>query len=143
MYRMQETTDLFKAFISSSLAASCFSFSSSWRVAMPSFSVVRSNSVSSCLALVISSSTSSSALLARICREEIKDIIATTFFFAIKTVDYPGSLALLLADIDAVAGVVLLHLHGLHLLLDRLHGGAGVGEEREELQGVGARLRSS
>ena len=56
---------------------------------------------------------------------------------------YPGTLALLLADIDAVAGVVLLHLHGLHLLLDRLHGGAGVGEEREELQGVGARLRSS
>ena len=64
---MQETTDLFKAFISSSLAASCFSFSSSWRVAMPSFSVVRSSSVSSCLAFVISSSTSSSALDALSC----------------------------------------------------------------------------
>ena len=33
----------------------------------------------------------------------------------------PGSLALLLADVDPVAGVVLLHLHRLHLLLDRLH----------------------
>ena len=41
----------------------------------------------------------------------------------------PGSLALLLADVDPVAGVVLLHLHRLHLLLDRLHPAAGVGEE--------------
>ena len=35
----------------------------------------------------------------------------------------PGSLALLLADVNPVAGVVLLHLHRLHLLLDRLHPG--------------------
>ena len=34
---------------------------------------------------------------------------------------YPCGLALLLADVDPVAGVVLLHLHRLHLLLDRLH----------------------
>merc|ERR1719391_710376 len=32
-----------------------------------------------------------------------------------------GSLALLLADVHSVAGVVLLHLHSLHLLLDGLH----------------------
>ena len=31
-------------------------------------------------------------------------------------------LACLLADIGPVHGVVLLHLHGLHLLLDRVHG---------------------
>ena len=55
----------------------------------------------------------------------------------------PGSLALLLADIDPVAGVVLLHLHGLHLLLDGFHGEAVVGGGEEELQGVGGRLRSS
>ena len=67
---MQETTDLFKAFISSSLAASCFSFSSSWRVAMPSFSVVRSSSVSSWRDLVTNSSTSSSALDALSCEHQ-------------------------------------------------------------------------
>merc|ERR1719391_397937 len=33
-----------------------------------------------------------------------------------------GSLVLLLANIHSVAGVVLLHLHSLHLLLDGLHG---------------------
>merc|ERR1719266_1421654 len=33
----------------------------------------------------------------------------------------PGSLHLLLTDVSLVAGVVLLHLHGLHLLLDCLH----------------------
>merc|ERR1719319_2087152 len=40
----------------------------------------------------------------------------------------PGRLHLLLTDIRLVAGIVLLHLHGLHLLLDGLHleaGGAG------------------
>ena len=33
-----------------------------------------------------------------------------------------GRLALLLADVHPVAGVVLLHLHALHLLLDGFHG---------------------
>ena len=61
-----------------------------------------------------------------------------------KNGSHPSSLALLLAHVDPVAGVVLLHLcknhdkgdfraavllhlHRLHLLLDRLH--PGVGEE--------------
>ena len=146
---MQETTDLFKAFISSSLAASCFSFSSSWRVAMPSFSVVRSSSVSSCLAFVISSSTSSSALDALSC-EKLRIIRNTKLFqthfqkrvslvFVFVFVFHLGSFALLLANVHAVAGVVLLHLqkssiirnkmlkdledlHSLHLLFDGFHG---------------------
>ena len=59
-----------------------------------------------------------------------------------KTHIHPGSLALLLADINPVAGVVLLHLHSLHLLLDGFHGEVGIGGGQEELQGVGGRLRS-
>merc|ERR1711890_27354 len=58
-------TRLFKEFISSSAEANIFSFSSSWMETRTNLSLVRSSSVSSCLALVISSSTSSSALLAR------------------------------------------------------------------------------
>ena len=56
---------------------------------------------------------------------------------------YPCGFALLLADVHPVAGVVLLHLHGLHLLLDGFHGEAVVGGGEEEWQGVGGRLRSS
>ena len=51
---------------------------------------------------------------------------------------YPCGLALLLADVDPVAGVVLLHLHCLHLLLDRLHLGATRGGAAES---PGASLR--
>merc|ERR1719264_2276918 len=43
----------------------------------------------------------------------------------------PGRLHLLLADIRLVAGIVLLHLHGLHLLLDGLHLGAGGAVEED------------
>merc|ERR1712226_1676600 len=50
----------------------------------------------------------------------------------------PGSLAGLLADIDPVTGVVLLHLHRLHLLLDGLHGEAV--EEGSETTLAGGRL---
>merc|ERR1711942_582257 len=57
-------TLLLRAFISASAARSDFSFSSSCRLTMPSFSVVRSSSVSNCLALVASSETSSSAFSA-------------------------------------------------------------------------------
>ena len=115
---------------------------------MPSFSVVRSNSVSSCLAFVISSSTSSSALDALSC-ENLRiirnvEIFQTHFqkrlslVFVFVFVVHLGSLALLLANVHAVAGVVLLHLrkssiiinkmlkdldlHSLHLLFDGFHG---------------------
>merc|ERR1719222_1475303 len=59
-------TLLVSAFISSSVAASCFSFSSNCRVAMDRRSEVTSSSVSSCLDLITSSSTSSSPFWARI-----------------------------------------------------------------------------
>ena len=114
---------------------------------MPSFSVVRSSSVSSCLAFVISSSTSSSALDALSCENSriIRNVklfqthsqkrLSLVFVF----VFHLGSLALLLANVHAVAGVVLLHLrkssiiikkklkdledlHSLHLLFDGFHG---------------------
>ena len=51
---------------------------------------------------------------------------------------HPSSLAGLLADIDPVTGVVLLHLHRLHLLLDGLHGEAV--EEGSETTLAGGRL---
>merc|ERR1719260_144528 len=59
-------TRLLRAFISSSVAARAFSFSSSCRETIPNLSTVRSSSVSSCLALFINSSTSSSPFWARI-----------------------------------------------------------------------------
>ena len=51
---------------------------------------------------------------------------------------HPGSLAGLLADIHPVTGVVLLHLHRLHLLLNGLHGEAV--EEGSETTLPGGRL---
>ena len=50
-------TNLVSAFISSSVAANCFSFSSSCKVAMDNLSEVTSSSVSSCLDFSTSSST--------------------------------------------------------------------------------------
>ena len=59
-FELSPDTRLVRAFISSSVAASCFSFSSSCKVAMDKRSAVMSSSVSSCLDLSSSSATSSS-----------------------------------------------------------------------------------
>merc|ERR1719234_342225 len=159
-------TLLVSAFISSSVAASCFSFSSSCRVAMERRSEVTSSSVSSCLDLITSSSTSSHHFLLSLLKILLKaghspgervhlqlrgrqllllllqlqggdgetlgsdvqlglklprlDQQLLHLVLALLGAD-PGRLHLLLADVRLVASVVLLHLHRLHLLLDRLH----------------------